>query len=245
MIPLQLKSSKLKLRLFFCFGLVACLVSAQLVEVKDNTIDIAVFNPAYNPEKYDKAEGSPYSNESFIPVKLDYLDKTQLLRFNLVDDIIELKSKSGKNLVIDLQKDFKIELLDGSKKCYYTGSYSDESIEKRSFFELVKETESFRLFKKERKKFIEKPKVEAYQDEKYARFIAVNDLFYISDFKSNSSQLLALPRKKKRFVAFFEEKGKLVEKFIKTEKLDIKEQADLIQIMDFLFTGNTQLPDDN
>ncbi|MEP3209867.1 MAG: hypothetical protein ABJN95_11790 [Maribacter sp.] len=237
MIPVRIKLSNLKLAMCICLGLYSYMVSAQLVEVKDNTIDIAVFNPAYNPEKYDKAEGSPYSNEAFIPVKLDYLDKTQFVRFNLVDDVIELKSKSGKNLIVDLQKDFKIELLDGSNKFYYTGTFSNEGVKSRSFFELVKETESFRLFKKERKKFIEKPKVEAYQDEKYARFIAVNDLYYISDFKTNSSQIVALPRKKKKFVAFFEEKGKLVEKFIKAEKLDIKKQEDLIQIMDFLFTG--------
>lgn len=227
----------MKLILFLCLVLHIYTVSAQTTEVTGGKLEIAVFTPNFDSSD-GNAEGSPYTKEEFIPAKLDYLDKTQFIRFNVVDDIIELRSKAGTSLMLDLRKDFKIELLDGSDASYLVGEYAKEGVANRSFFEIVLQTESFSIFKKERKKYIKKEKAEAFKEAKPAQFIDVADLFYITDFKSNSKVLLEFPKKKKKFIAFFEKKGKAVEKFMKQENLDFKKQDDLIEIMNFVFSNS-------
>lgn len=219
----------MKLLLSLCFALFVGTISAQTTSNYNGEV-------LYTKNKKNRdTNGSPYSTTEFIPAKLDYLDKTQFIRFNVADDIVELKSKEGKYLMLDLRKNFSIELLDGSDISFFIGAYRTEGAVGRSFFELIIETESYSLFKKERKKYIEKEKVEAFKEAKPAKFSAVADLFYISDFKSNSKNLLELPRKKKKFIAFFDKQESDLAKFMKQEKLDFKKQEDLIHIINFVF----------
>ncbi|MFS4491975.1 hypothetical protein [Maribacter sp. 2308TA10-17] len=223
----------MKIKLFLLFSLFVSFGSAQTTEVTGGSQEIAVFNPAY--EKNSKAQGTPYLTEEFLPAKLDYMDKTQLIRFNVVDNIIELKSNKGGNLMLDLRKDFTIELLDESQKLYRTGTYLEKGSKIRSFFEILNQTKDYTLYRKERKKFIKQEKVEAYKEEKAARFAVQNPKFYIVDFKSGGSVLLELPSKKKKFLSFFGNKEKEVGQFVKQEKLDFRNSNDLLQIIEFFF----------
>ncbi len=213
------------------------IVGAQsTVIVKDNTIDVGVFVPGVNENKYADVEGSPYLTDDFLPAKVNDMKKTQLVRFNPVDHDIEVKTTKG-ILRIDISKKYIISLVDGSEKTYETGNYLDENgILIRTYFEHVDGLINHKLYKRERKKFIPRKKVEGYADAKPATFIPLNDAFYISDFKSNKQTLLEIPRKKKKFYSFFGKSSKDMMKYIKKERLGIATEADLVKIFNYYFS---------
>ena len=105
------------------------------------------------------------------------------------------------------------------------------------FFELIHENGKFRLFLKERIKYIHKPdtKKTGYDEEKSAKFLKVNDVYYVENMVKPSKNIVAIPRKKKYLTTLFKDHSKSVEKFIKDEKLGLDEKDDPIAIFDFYF----------
>jgi len=219
------------------FSLIISFVSAQsTVIVKDNTIDVGLFVPGVNENKYDNVAGSPYLNKDFIPAKVNDIKKTQFVRFNPVDHDVEVKTTKG-ILRIDITKKYTISLLDGSHKIYETSSYVDEDgVTINTFFERVDGIDSQQLYKRERKKFVQGKKVEGYSDAKPASFKPLSDIYFITNYKTEQENLLEIPRKKKKFYAFFGNSAKIVTQFIKKEKLDFSKEADLVKIFNYYFS---------
>ncbi|TMM57442.1 hypothetical protein FEE95_13230 [Maribacter algarum] len=228
----------MKFGLFYFLSILPFISLAQqeVLEVRGSVIEIGILVDGLNDSKYANADGSPYLNSEFIPAKVNDIKKTQFIRYNVVDQIFEVQIKTNKVVMLDLKNDFSIQLLDGSDKKYRTAMYSIDGKRIKSFFEVVKKSENFILYKQERKKYLKAQKAEGYQDKLPERFVDEAPTFYISNFKSDSPTLLELPNKKKKFVAFFEQQRKAVEKFMKQEKLGIKEPNDLVRIMDFVFS---------
>lgn len=229
----------MKAILFACLILISLNVSAQIVSVRDNTIDVeTLFLGEVNKNEYNSADGSPYISNTFVPAKINDLKKTQFIRFNVVDQIVEVKTKENKAVMLDLTHDYQIKMLDGSNKQYATATYYLKGKSRKSFFEIVKQTESYILYKQERRKFIKEQKAEGYQDKTPARFVDVNPMYFVSDFKKESGHLLELPAKKKKFTSFFGSRSKAMGQFIKKEKLNSTKEEDLIAIFDFYFQQN-------
>ncbi len=208
----------------------------EVLEVRGSVIEFGILVDGLDDSKYDKADGSPYLGSEFIPAKINDIKKTQFIRFNIVDQIVEVQIKTNKVVMLDLKNDFNIQLLDGSNKQYKTAMYTIDGKRIKSFFEVIKKDENYILYKQERKKYLKAQKAEGYQDKLPERFVDQDPTFFISSFKSDSPTLLELPKKKKRLASFFEKDAKAVEKFMKQEKFDIKEPNDLVRLMDFVFS---------
>ncbi len=133
---------------------------------------------------------------------------------------------------------FRINLLNGSDKIYETHSYlNDKGDPENTFFELIHDDGKFKLFLKERIKYIHKPdtKKTGYDEEKSAKFLKVRDVYYVESMVKPSKYIIAIPRKKKNLSTLFKDRTKSVEKFIKDEKLGLDEKDHLISIFDFYF----------
>ena len=213
-------------------------LSAQVLEVGNESLDrVGDFVRSNNP-KYDNTEGSPYLNKVFTPAKINDSRETKFVRFNVVENRIEVKVDESRALMLAYSDSYRINLLNGSDKIYETHSYlNDKGDPENTFFELIHDDGKFKLFLKERIKYIHKPdtKKTGYDEEKSAKFLKVRDVYYVESMVKPSKYIIAIPRKKKNLSTLFKDRTKSVEKFIKDKKLGLDEKDHLISIFDFYF----------
>ncbi len=229
-----------KLILFIlCFSTLP--LSAQVQEVSNATLDRVGDFVRFNNPKYDNTEGSPYLNGVFTPAKINDSKETKFVRFNVVENRIEVKVDESRALRLVYSDFYQIKLLNGSDKIYETHSYlNDKGDPEITFFELIHEDGKFRLFLKERIKYIHKPdtKKTGYNEEKSAKFLKVRDVYYLENMVKPSKNLVAIPRKKKNLSILFNDRTKSMEKFIKDGKLGLDEKNHLIAIFNFYFSAD-------
>jgi hypothetical protein len=226
---------KLFLSLAFCFFLTG--LSAQVVEVKDNTLEIgAIQLEDVNKLTNEKTKGSPYSIDTYIPAKVNEIKKTHFVRLNTVNNTLEVKISQKKIIVLDPKNDFNIQFLDGSNRKFTSVEYPDENSKRvKAILEVISENENYTLYKRERKIFVEIRKGGTYTEKKPAEYVNLPAIYYASNITNQSTEVVEIPRKKKNFFALFENNSKKVSQFVKQEKLSISENKDLIKIMDFYF----------
>ncbi len=228
----------MKIFMFLSLCLATLPLFAQVQEVSNESLDRVGDFVRFNNPKYDNTEGSPYLNEVFTPAKINDSRETKFVRFNVVENRIEVKVDESRALTLAYSESYRINLLDGSKKIYETHGYlNDNGDPENTFFELIHEDGKFRLFLKERIKYIHKPdtKKTGYDEEKSAKFLKVRDVYYVENMVKPSKNIVAIPRKKKNLSTLFKDRTKSVEKLIKDEKLGLDEKDDLIAIFDFYF----------
>lgn len=217
-----------------CFYLYGLPASAQITEISDKPLDVAIYLVNLNNPKYEKIEGSPYLNPGFSPAKINGSKETKFVRFNPVDNNIEIRQSEDKVIILSNSDQYNIILLDGSAKEYQTLLYIDDKNDSVStFFELINKGGDYNLYLKERIKLIRGVKgAQGYSDSKPDRFLKVDDHFYVSHFGSFSKGLRLVPTKKKEFYKLFETHSNEMEKYIKKEKLAIDQVNDLMAILD-------------
>lgn len=213
-------------------------LAQQHMEITGGLSGSRLYVEVIDNSKYETIDGSPYINGQFVTAKISDVEKTQFIRFNVFDNIIEVQMEGEKTVMLNLENDIDIQLLDGSNKKYRTAYYLKDGKKTKSFFEIINDSEKYSLYKRERKLYQEEQEAEAFKERQPPKFIDDNPLFFVADFNSDSPVLLELPRKKKKFVALFAENGKSVENFMKQEKLNFKEKDGLIKILDFVHSEN-------
>ncbi|MGB5819464.1 MAG: hypothetical protein WBG90_08245 [Saonia sp.] len=212
-------------------------ISAQIQQINNGSFNELIFFVGISNPEYDNAEGSRYLDKEFVLAKINDIKKAQLIRFNVVENSIEVMKEGGKIMYLSQSHPYTIKLLGGSNKVYETKPYIDDNGAKNtSFFEKVHVDERYTLYRKERIKYVPKKIAKSsYDQDVPAKFVNVNDHFYMTDFKSKSSELIEIPRKKKSFLNFFKDSSNKLDKFVKKEKLKFENTDDLIKILDFYF----------
>ena len=186
-----------------------------------------------NRDKPERAEGSPYITEEFVPAKVNGSDKLFAIRYNGSKDLMEVKGDDDKTLLINKYKDYVIKLTDGSNKVYQTVSYENGT---RGFALSVWIDEGKNgLFIRESVKYSpEKIAQSSYDRDQPPKFSRQKDAFYMRI--GEKGNLVQLPSNKKKFYAAFGNKQKEIQAFVKKEKLKISKKEDLIKIMLFYFS---------
>ena len=228
----------MKTYLLIIFSLTTLFVSAQLQQVNNGSIDDLVFFVSTNNKIYDKeAKGSRYLNKEFIPARINTIKEVQLIRFNAVENTIEIKDSEDKILTLSKSYDYSVKLLDGSNKLYETHAYMDEDgVKVISFFEKIHTTEKYTLYLKERIIYVPTKKAKSsYEQDVPGKFKKGNTIFYVTDLNQKNTGLVAVSKKKKALSLLFKEKTKDIEKRIKKEGLKIDKRKDIITILNFYF----------
>ncbi len=184
-------------------------------------------------KKYNAPEGSPYLDENFTPCKIDDISETQLVRFNALEGKVEVKMSSRQVIELPASEPHVLVLKDGSGKVYETHSYTDTKGHVRySFFERIKQTENYTLYKQERIKYIKEVKAGAYKEAEPAKFKMDSPVYFVTDRWRGSDDLVALPSRQKALIELFPGEAKAIKNLIKSEKLRLDNSQDLIRILD-------------
>jgi len=184
---------------------------------------------------YDEADGSRYINTEFVLAKINNINELKLVRFNVVENTIEVKQNDDRIMTLSNAYSYVVRLADGTEKVYETLPYTAEKNKtKTTFFEVVYTNEFYGLYRKENIKFIPKKTVRSgFETPENAQFIKRKPDFYMADFRTRSEELVQLPRKRKLLNKVFKEHYKVIDQFVKKEGLDLGKENDLIKMLNF------------
>ncbi len=202
----------------------------------NSTLQDLAFFIDVNNKKYANAQGSKYIYADFKLAKIEGLSGSHLVRFDPVDNIIQLKKEDNNILSLSKKYQYKIELLDGTGT-YETQQFinTDGEIE-NTFFESIHTSKNYKLYKKHRIKFQPaKPAKSSYEPATDPEFIPLDAIYYVMNLEKNPGHLLELPRKKKVFPNFFGNRAKEMSKYIRMQNLKISSEEDLIKILNYYF----------
>ncbi|WP_411032047.1 hypothetical protein [Spongiimicrobium sp. 3-5] len=223
------------------FAILFCLLSLPMwaqIDTGSRQADMELAGFVNKNVEYDNSEGSRYLNEAFVPAKINRSKKTHLVRFNVVENTIEVKRTDSKIMSLSESNNYFIELLDGSNKIYVTREYTDDNGKlKTTFFEEMRDTDQYALYMKEQIIYVRPQETKThYEQSKYGKFIAGRTKFYFQEKNTEFSALKEIPKKKKAFLSLFGEHAKSMEQFLKKEKVKTDNRADISKILDHYFT---------
>jgi hypothetical protein len=210
---------------------------AQFQNTNDTSIQSSLDGVQYavkqNGNKLLYVVGSPFINETFELAKLDkFGDRLFSARYNASQGEMQIRRENDTIALannVDLVVTFSTE-----NKVYKTYNYiNKEGLSKQGFLVVLKEIDSSALLKEEIIKFYEKkPAATGYAKDKPAEFKRINDIYY---YKTGDKVLL-LPSKRKDFLKLFPDNSDKIKAYIKENKINLKEEDDLIKIVGYLST---------
>ncbi|MEX0291330.1 MAG: hypothetical protein AB3N14_19660 [Flavobacteriaceae bacterium] len=223
--------------ILFIMLLAGSSLAAQIQNVQNQTLQDLQYYVRTNNPAYAAAEGSRYLQDDFVPAKINGILKTQLVRFNVPDNVVEVKKIDGEIMALSFSEGYIIRLQDGSGKIYETQSVINEDDKKETtFLELKYQDDNFKLYLKENINFTAAKKARSgYEPAKPAKFTKGVNTYYVLGVPSGSKAIIALPKKKKNFYQFFGKHAKTIEKKAKSEKLSLKNGEDITGILKAYF----------
>lgn len=176
--------------------------------------------------------GVEYISKAFQPAKLMAVSEIYSVRFNAYQDEMEIK-RNGKDYSLPKTFDYTITFLNDNK-VYQVFEYTIDKVTKNGFFVVVFKSDQISLLIKEIIIFEEEVKPRTgYDKYKPPTLKRIKDKLYIA-YKNNTT--VELPIRKKEFYSLFSSNSKEIEKYTKTQKLNIKKIDDLIKIFNYYNT---------
>ncbi len=221
--------------IFFGFFLIVTSAISQDLNDSQNVISNSG-TALYSFDKTDKSVvGSPYIQESFVPAKvITKTEKIFNLRYNAVNDEMEIESEQSKNPTINKNISGLVITFIKDNKSYNAMTYfNDQGNSTVGFLvPLTDKNQNVKLYLKERIAFYQgQPAKSSYQDAKSPKFDRVSDMFFIA-IKNEIAKPLS--SNKKEIAALFPNHEKDILNYISSEKLNVKKQGDLIKLAGYL-----------
>lgn len=180
-----------------------------------------------NKNAVDKASGSKYFNESFLPAKIGDSNEILLVRHNAYTDEIEV-SINNEVKIVPAELNMPINLTNSATSYEYVEYTNEKDVKKQGYLKLISNNQKVKIYKSEA--IYLKPEVHpasGYDTYKPAAYTKLKDEYFI---KIGDSEIKTLPLKKKVIVAIVPNKEKEIASFIKENKISFSEEADLIQL---------------
>lgn len=183
-----------------------------------------------------KVKGSPYESDHFVQgtVSSKTIDNTQrsFFRYNVYDDIIEMKTNLNGEEILGLIKSLNIYATISNKE-YHFEIYSNgpNKGSDEGYFILISENNNVNLYLKKVKIFHRaKEAADSFRDAVPAEFTDSKTYYY----KINKKRVLfPISTNKKKFLDQFSEHQDELKKFMKTEKINLKNEKDLIELIQY------------
>ncbi len=179
----------------------------------------------------DNVEGSPYANEEFVLGKV-YAEGQDpyngLLRFNAYQDGIEMKTDKG--IITLLKREYLSAEIDGN--LYRIENYKNNGAVRKAYF-IEKNKGKARLLLRQQKEFVEeRPATSSYSKDKPARFNEENSYYLITEGNAGVEVRL----KSKDILSALPDHQKEVEAFAKKNKIKMKTEEEVLQILAYYNT---------
>ena len=176
-----------------------------------------------------KLVGSSYIDEDFRPAKVSNSEAIYLIRYNAYLDEMEIEI-SGKAYYLPKSNNY-IVTFEEVNKVYQLSNYDEKGTQKKGFFVVLVDGNKASLLVKEKiKLYDEVPTKLGFTKYEPPTLKRIKNEFYI-DFKDEI--IIKSPTNKKNFSNLFLTKSKEIELYIKKNKLNIKNESDLIQIFNY------------
>ncbi|WP_179319033.1 hypothetical protein [Winogradskyella helgolandensis] len=185
-----------------------------------------------NKSELDNINGSQYMDESFKGVKFKrFGNKVFSGRYNAFQGEMEVIFDKD-TIALNVSEEFELTFLDN--RVYKTTNYTNkEGILKRGFLIVLFESDSMAILKQEVIKLHEETAAtNGYGNGKPAEFKKANSNY----FYSIDGKVSILPQKRKDFLTLFPEHSSKLKAFIKENKINLKEDEDLITLFKYLET---------
>jgi hypothetical protein len=205
-------------RLNYLVGQVRNVQSGELIDLKE-------------------VKGSPYETESFQPgtvsnKKLNDI-KSFYFRYNIFNDIMEMKESQLDEDLYGLIKSLNIYTKILGKEYHYEIYTKDnKKSTDEGYFILISKGEKVSLYLRKTKTFIDaKPAKDTFRKAEKATFKDFEDYYY-----KTGRVLILLPTKKKGLLEVLSDHETEIKKYIKEEKINLKNERDLIKLMNYYGT---------
>lgn len=192
------------------------------------TVNDLVVKANYGPKSYDEmaVEGSQYFNENFVDGKVFLNDKQSdrlyKLRYNALIDVIEVQNS---NIIEYLFKHPRVSCLIGDDQIFYL-RFTTNDIELHGYMNLIYQGSNYKVFVRNTKILREAKHATTSLTQSWPAKLIDDKGFY---FLRNTEEV-AFELKKKTLIDDSEEENKKIIKFIKSRKLDLDNEEDIIEI---------------
>jgi len=181
--------------------------------------------------KYINVKGTPYLTEFFVPATIYPDDDLFFVKYNVVDDEMEVKLSATKTIILDNSFKKYTIVFKESKETFVT--LNEDGKKDPGFFIEIKKTDKISLYKKKTKNFIQATKAtDNYSKDKPAHFSKLEEVFYVQ--LASDGSVTELPKKRKAFLKLFQNNKSEIEGFIKKNKLKLDKEEDLIGLFTFI-----------
>jgi len=175
-------------------------------------------------------EGSPYMDEEFIEATIKSSDNQAYekvpLRYNIYYDLFEVQIEDA---VYNLKRGGIVAEVSFPGHSFIYSRYEYLSTEGEGYLELV-EKGTYTLYKKYQVVFKEAEPAQPYQEKKPAMFEKRDPLFYVA-YGDNKPVYI---RNKKGLLDIAGDNEKALNNFIKDNRIKIRDEADMVRVVEFL-----------
>ena len=186
---------------------------------------------AADGSRYVNVKGTPYLTDFFVPATVYPDDDLFFVKYNLVDDEMEVKLSATKTIILDNSFKKYTIVFKESKETFVT--LNEAGKKDPGYFIEIKKTDNISLYKKKTKNFIQATKAtDNYSKDKPARFSKLEEIFYVQ--LASDGSVTELPKKRKAFLKLFQNNKNEIEGFIKKNKLKLDKEEDLISLFTFI-----------
>ncbi|QBA64922.1 hypothetical protein [Muriicola soli] len=215
----------IKRNFMLVFALGATFTYAQNIELPTEFINNTTLG-GVNSGLPDNVQGSPYANEEFVLGKVYAKGQDPyngLLRYNAYQDGIEMKTDKG--VITLLKREYLSAMIDG--KLYRIENYKNNGAIRKTYFVEMNKGHA-RLLLKQGKKFVEEQSAtSSYSRDKPAKFEDENSYYIITEGNPG----IEVKLRSKDIIAALPDHKKEVEAFAKKNKLKMKTEEEVIQVM--------------
>ena len=183
-------------------------------------------------------KGSPYLNEEFVLGNISPNNKKFLIRYNAYNDLFEVKK--SKDSVLNLNKrnlNYTIQLGDLKFKSFMYSPTDNDSKRYGYFAIMTTLNDSVVLLKKFTKKFTKKQEASnSYTSDIPASFSSSASESYFLLIHKDKDKIIKIRLKAKDIYDSFPKKRNKIKTYIKSTKLKLKNESDLIKIINYINT---------
>lgn len=173
--------------------------------------------------------GTPFTTDVFVLGKVIGYKNNYLLRYDAFNDQMLAKRKDDRVVIVNKETITEVTFNDGTK--YVVFDYTFDGAKKNGYLEVLLSNSVISLFKKEVINFrpAQKPAT-GYDQPKPPAFKKARDRYLISNKNGEINSFI----KKKDFLNFFPDKKTDIEKFIKSNKIKLTKEKDLISLIKYV-----------
>ncbi len=189
-----------------------------------------------NPnQEAEKPKGSPYIDFRFWDAKVRSVSQNSKMRYNCFSDEFEFITATNDTLVLDKIQDFdNITFLHNNQNYRLLDYKNENKSTTRGYLILLLETEKMSLYKKEvillSEAKIARTSLEMSMPAKYQH---QGSIYFL---KTQNDEMLLFPKNKKELFKLYIDKKDRVEAFLKEQKIDLKNEKDMVKTVAYLST---------